>query len=353
MIPPRAQPPEFRRDPITGRWVIIAPERSLRPMALEGAEPRHRVGLEARVCPFCVGRECDTPNEVYAIREPGTEADSPGWQLRVVPNMFPAVREVEGSPVDSGLFRSIPGFGKHEVVIESPEHVANPAFLPDDLFRDVFIAYRERVKFFASDPALKYVSVFKNVGAEAGASLGHCHSQIVAMPLVPGEIENELGSSDRRYVQTGRCVFCELIESELAAKVRVVDETPNLIAVAAYAARFSHETWVLPKRHASRYEDVSDELAAELAGLMKRLVGALDRVLAEPAYNWYLHAAPLRSAELPHYHWHFEVMPRTARPAGLEWGTGCFVNPVAPETAAEQMRTVVRHSVAGVMGNER
>jgi UDPglucose--hexose-1-phosphate uridylyltransferase len=330
--------PEFRRDPVSGRWVVIAPERSRRPMALEGAEPRHRVGLEARACPFCAGRECDTPNEVFAIREPGTAADSPGWQLRVVPNMYPAVRAVEGATEDAGLFQSLPGFGRHEVVIESPEHVANPALLPDDLFRDVFIAYRERVRSFAAEPVLQYVSVFKNVGAEAGASLGHCHSQIVAMPLIPSEIEHELNATARHFARTGRCVFCELIDAELAAKVRVVAETPNLVALAAYAARFSHETWVLPKRHASRYEDVSDDLAAELAQLMKRLVTALDRVLTEPAYNWYLHAAPLRSAELPHYHWHFEVMPRTARPAGLEWGTGCFVNPVLPETAAEQLR---------------
>jgi UDPglucose--hexose-1-phosphate uridylyltransferase len=331
--------PEFRRDPISGRWVVMAPERSRRPMALEGAEPRHRVGFEARICPFCSGREFETPHEVFAIREAGTAPDSPGWQLRVVPNMYPAVRAVEGPSVNAGLFQSLPGFGQHEVVIESPEHVANPALLPDDLFRDVFIAYRERVKRFAADPALQYVSVFKNVGAEAGASLGHCHSQIVAMPLIPLEIERELGASLARFHETGRCAFCELIEAELAAKVRVVAETENLVAISAYAARFSHETWVLPKTHASRYEDVNNELAAELAGLMKRLVTALDRVLAEPAYNWYLHAAPLRSEDLPHYHWHFEVMPRTARPAGLEWGTGCFVNPVLPETAAEQLRS--------------
>ena len=342
MNPPRTHPPELRRDPITGRWVIIAPERSHRPMALEGAEPKHRVGTEARVCPFCVGRECDTPNEVFAIREPGTAADSPGWQLRVVPNMYPAVRDAEPiATSNADLFQSQPAAGRHEVVIESPDHVANPALLPDDLFRDVFIAYRERVKAFAADPSLQYVSVFKNVGAEAGASLGHCHSQIVALPLVPLEIDRELTGAAEYRSRTGRCVFCDLVKDELAGGVRVVAETPRLVALAAYAARFSHETWILPKRHASRYEDLTDDLAAELAALMKRLVTALDRVLAEPAYNWYLHAAPLRSADVPHYHWHFEVMPRTARPAGLEWGTGCFVNPVAPEAAAAHLRAAM------------
>jgi len=342
MNPPRTNPPELRRDPITGRWVIIAPERSRRPMALEGAEPQRRVGTEARVCPFCVGRECDTPNEVFAIREPGTAADSPGWQLRVVPNMYPAVRDAEPIAVaNADLFQSRPAAGRHEVVIESPDHVANPALLPDSLFRDVFIAYRERVKAFAADPTLRYVSVFKNVGAEAGASLGHCHSQIVALPLVPLEIERELAGALEYRSRSGRCVYCDLVAEELAAGARVVAETPRLVALAAYAARFSHETWIVPKRHTSRYEDLTDDLAAELAALMKRLVTALDRVLAEPAYNWYLHAAPLRSPDMPHYHWHFEVMPRTARPAGLEWGTGCFVNPVAPETAAAHLRAAM------------
>ncbi len=340
MIPPRSQAPEFRRDPVTGRWVIVAPERSLRPMALEGAEPRHRAGREDRPCPFCTGQEHDTPNEVFAIRSPGTSPDSPGWQLRVVPNMYPAVREIGSTEGRSneGFFQQYPGAGRHEVVIESPHHVANPAHLSDDLFRDVFIAYRERLNAHAADPALQYVSVFKNVGAEAGASLGHCHSQLVALPLIPDLVHQELSGSQDYFMRSGRCVFCDLVRFELAENVRLVTETPHLLAIGAYAGRFSHETWVLPKLHASRYETISDSLAAELAGLMKRLVSALDRVLAEPAYNWFLHAAPLRSPELPHYHWHFELMPRTSRPAGLEWGTGCFINAVAPEAAAVQLR---------------
>lgn len=342
MTPLHLHAPEYRCDPVSGRWVVIAPERSLRPMALEGAEPRHRVGAEVRPCPFCAGRECDTPNEVFAIREPGTERDGAGWQLRVVPNMFPAVRKVKSDDsAGGGFFRSMPGFGRHEVVIESPEHVQNPALLPDNLFRDVFIAYRERVKAFAADPALSYVSVFKNVGAEAGASLGHCHSQIIALTLIPDIIQQELRVTEEHFSRTGRCAVCDLVECESDVRVRLIAETPNFVAVAAYAGRFGHESWIVPKAHASRYEDMTDDLAAELAGLMKRLVAALDRVLAEPAYNWYLHAAPLRSPELPHYHWHFEIIPRTQRPAGLEWGTGFFINPVSPEAAAEQLRAAI------------
>ena len=162
------------------------------------------------------------------------------------------------------------------------------------------------------------------------------------MPLVPDIVQQELNGSLLYFAQAGRCVFCDIVKNELADGSRIVAETPNLLAVAAYAGRFSQETWILPKRHASRYETIADDLAAELAGLMKELVRALDVVLAEPAYNWFLHAAPLRSPELSHYHWHFEVMPRTARPAGLEWGTGCFVNAVTPETAARELRDAIR-----------
>ncbi len=369
--------PEYRRDPITGRWVIVAPERSLRPMSLEAAEPRHRVGAERRPCPFCPGQEYDTPYEVFAFREPDTARDGPGWRLRVVPNRYPAVRD-DSSPsnpspgpspkkggeeetppsirgegaggfgfsgpggLGSSLFDRFPGLGRHEVVIESNEHVSSPAKLSDEQLRDVFAAYRERLTALAADPDLHYASVFKNVGAEAGASLGHCHSQIVATPMVPEILRRELRGADDYYTAHRRCVFCDIVKEELASGSRVVAETANFVAVTAFAGRFAYETWVLPKQHGSRYEAISNEQAGELAGLMKRLVQAMDSVLAEPAYNWYLHTAPLRSAELPYYHWHFEIIPRTSRPAGFEWGTGCFVNAVAPEQGAFELRNAAR-----------
>jgi len=156
------------------------------------------------------------------------------------------------------LFHSLPGSGRHEVVIESPDHIANPALLPDGLFRDVFIAYRERLIAHAADPAIQYVSVFKNVGAEAGASLGHCHSQLIAMPLVPDLVQQELHGSADHFTRTGRCVFCDIVNAELAESTRVIAETPHLLAITAYAGRFGHETWVLPKQHASRFEEIAD-----------------------------------------------------------------------------------------------
>jgi UDPglucose--hexose-1-phosphate uridylyltransferase len=227
------------------------------------------------------------------------------------------------------------------VLIDCPEHVDNPALLSDEQFRDVFRAYRERMKSLAADPRLAYVSVFKNVGAEAGASLGHTHSQIIATPVVPELIRSELSGAESHFAATGRCVFCELVEHELADGSRLVARSENFAAVTAFAPRFAYEMWVLPLRHEARYESITDAAAAELARLLKRTLRALDAVLHSPAYNWFLHTTPLHVGESAHYHWHLEVMPRTSRPAGLEWGFGCQITTAAPEAAAAELRSAL------------
>ncbi|WP_439620402.1 galactose-1-phosphate uridylyltransferase [Gemmata sp.] len=336
--------PEFRRDPVCGRWAVVAPERSHRPITLEGVEPRHRRNGERRPCPFCPGQEHDTPDEVLAYRDPGSPPDGPGWHLRVVPNKFPAVRPDVGGAfcaVGGMVFLTTPGFGRAEVVIECAEHLADPTALSPQQLTDVFRAYRARLVALADDSRLAYAAVFKNVGAEAGASLGHTHSQIIALPIVPDAIEAELLGAEAFHARTGRCVFCDLAARELAAGERVVARSENFLAVTAFAPRYAYEFWVLPLAHSARYEAITDALASELAGLIRRVLVALDGVRAEPAYNWFLHTAPLRSPELPHYHWHIEVLPRTARPAGLEWGYGCFITTVSPEHAAAELRGVL------------
>ena len=336
--------PEFRRDPVCGRWAIVAPERALRPITLQGAEPRHRRNGDRTPCPFCPGQEHDTPQEVLAYREPGSVADGPGWNLRVVPNRFPAVRPDVGGAfcaVGGMVFLTTPGLGRSEIVIETADHVAAPTQLADEPFAAVFRAYRDRIIALSGDSLLAYASVFKNVGAEAGDSLGHTHSQIIATPVVPELVETELAGSREYLTRTRRCVFCDLIARELASGARVVVRSEQFLVVTAFAPRFAHELWVLPIAHASRFESITDESALELARIVKRALTALDVAESEPAYNWCLHTAPLRSPDLAHYHWHIEVLPRTARPAGLEWGYGCFITTVAPEIAAAELRAVL------------
>lgn len=365
--------PELRRDPVTGRWALVAPGRAGRPITLAGAGPQCRTSTERVPCPFCAGEEHDTPNEVYALRQPGTAPNGPGWRLRVVPNKFPAVRPnaTAAAPVntpgpmsgttrgmfdDGGegyrpprtapdafpLFNDAPAAGFAEVLIDCPEHIDNPAQLSDEQLRDVFRAYRERMNALTADPRLAYVAVFKNVGAEAGASLGHTHSQIIALPVVPVLVRAELTGAEAYYVRTGRCVFCDIVEEELANDSRLVARSANFAVVTAYAPRFSYEMWVLPIRHESRYEAITDDESLELAKLLKRVLRALDESQHSPAYNWFLHTTPLNADDPPHYHWHLEILPRTARPAGLEWGFGAHITTVAPEHAASELRAKLK-----------
>jgi UDPglucose--hexose-1-phosphate uridylyltransferase len=334
--------PEYRRDPVTGRWVIFAPERSLRPLALSHSKPHSRWDAERDACPFCEGHETDTPQELLAYRDPGSKPNGPGWRLRVVPNRFPAVRPTAGTSPHAGpggLFKAAPGVGTHELIIECPRHKSSPTAMTDAECANVFRAYRDRLSALAADPRFAYVTVFKNVGAEAGASLAHLHSQIVATPIIPEAVRQELDGAADYHLQEGRCVFCDLVQREAQAGVRVVAATPHFQAITAYAGRFAYETWVLPRSHESHYETITDAHAAELAQLIKMILGKLDGVLGHPAYNYYLHTAPTRSGPLAYYHWHLEIVPRTARPAGFEWGSGCFINAVLPEVAAVELRS--------------
>jgi UDPglucose--hexose-1-phosphate uridylyltransferase len=333
--------PEYRRDPVTGRLVIVAPARSGRPIVLDHAAPHHRAVNDRSVCPFCEGREDLTPGELLADRDPGSPANGPGWRLRVVPNKFPAVTAAEGVDAAArqrGLFDSFPAVGAHELVIECARHESDPTKLTDAEFAAMLRAYRERLAALAADPRFDYASVFKNVGAEAGASLAHLHSQILATAVIPDGVRLELDMAAERYRWTGRCVFCEVIDHERDAGVRVVAESEHFVALTPFAGRFDYEVWVFPTAHFSGYEALTDPRADELAVFLKRVLGKLDAVLRQPAYNYALHTAPLRVGPRPDFHWHLEITPRTARAAGFEWGSGCFIVTVSPEQAAAELR---------------
>jgi UDPglucose--hexose-1-phosphate uridylyltransferase len=181
---------------------------------------------------------------------------------------------------------------------------------------------------------LVHVTPFKNVGAEAGASLAHLHSQLIALPFVPDAVREELAGAEKYFQSTGRCVFCE--GKENLDRVVVADD--RFTAVCPFAPRFGYETWIIPGTHASGFESLTDSDALALARTLKKTLFAIDTVLAEPAYNLYVHTAPMRSPALPYYHWHVEIIPRTARAAGFEWGSGVFINAVPPERAALELR---------------
>ena len=326
--------PELRKDPVVGRWVIISTERARRPSDF-GPDP---VQAKGGHCAFCPGNESQTPAEIFALRSGDSPPNSPGWSLRVVPNKFPALR-IEGDlePQGEGLYDRMNGVGAHEVIIETPVHTATLASLPESAVTDVFWAYRERIMDLKKDPRFDYVLIFKNHGEAAGASLEHPHSQLIATPIVPIMVEEELEGAARYYRIKERCVWCDIIRQERQDGGRVVLDMGEFIALAPFAPRFPFESWILPTMHRFAYEDVGLEEVRALAVIVGELLRRMNRVLNDPPFNFMLHTAPLREPVLDHYHWHLEVIPKLTKVAGFEWGSGFFINPTPPENAARYL----------------
>jgi UDPglucose--hexose-1-phosphate uridylyltransferase len=326
--------PQLRKDPVVDRWVMIAPERAGRPFDL--AEPgRLRA---AGPCPFCEGEEHRTPPEVLAFRSAESKPNERGWRLRVVPNIFPAARQNVDANACGNFFRTAVGYGVHEVVVESPEHESSLTALSQDQVRSVFRAYQARLADLASDPRLQYVQIFKNHGAGAGASVEHVHSQILGLSLVPREIEAELTASERYHNECGRCVFCDLLEHETRSRERVIIGGEYVMAIAAFAGRFPYESWLVPRKHRSDFQTAPAAELNEVADLTREILSRLGRWIENVSYNLVLHTAPLHGGPRPDYHWHWELLPRTTGIAGFELATGCFLNPLPPEIAAERLR---------------
>lgn len=329
--------PELRKDPIIGRWVIIATERGKRPHDFVVEEEVVKGGF----CPFCPGNEHTTPPEIFAFRDPGTQPNTPGWQLRVVNNKFPALI-LQGEPdrQGEGMFDKMNGIGTHEVIIESPDHRLNLATLPVEHFILVLKAYRERIHSLGEDPRMRYVLVFKNQGRAAGASLEHSHSQLISLPIVPELVMEELNGSKFYYNWKERCVFCDMIRQELQQGIRVVEENEEFVALCPFAPRSPFEVWILPKTHHSSYVELQEDSLARLAAIFSTTLKRLNTALRGAPYNFILHTAPVREPAIPYYHWHFEIMPKLTLMAGFEWGSGFFINPTPPEDAATYLREV-------------
>lgn len=327
--------PEFRRDPITGNQVIIAPGRAERPGAFSCPQPAD-ASATASDCPFCPGNESATPSATatfYADEEAAKKVDTTNWSVRVVPNLYPAfdnnASNIETS--DDGFFAHHAAGGHHEVVIESRRHVESLTQLSHLEAVQTFQAYRERFHAWQNDPQIVHPLAFKNCRPAAGASLYHAHSQLVGMRSILPVVERELSGSKAHFDRNGECVFCQTIERELAAKDRIVVADEDFVVVCPYASRTPYEMCVVPRQHSHDFTTTSRELIAGLARCVQDCLSRLEQVVPNVAYNYVLHSAPYLLESASYYHWHVEIIPRVAaaRLAGFEWGTGCLINPLA------------------------
>jgi UDPglucose--hexose-1-phosphate uridylyltransferase len=330
--------PELRKDPILGRWIIIAKERSKRPTDFAVDNHESRGGF----CPLCPENEKTTPNEVLVYgRNAGLMANTPGWKLRVVPNKYPAlVIEGDLDKQGEGLYDRMNGIGAHEVVIECPDHSVRFSFLPHHQMLLTFRAFKERIADLAQDERFAYVMVFKNNGRAAGASLEHSHSQLVALPVMPRMLAAELDGSKSYYAYKDRCVFCDIIRQEMRDKVRLVCENNRFVTITPWAPRTPFEMWILPKKHRSSYIEQDESSLSDLTEIFSETLRRLDACIPGIPYNFVLHTQPLRSKSLEHYHWHFEIVPKLTNIAGFEWGTGFYINPMPPEDACSYLREI-------------
>lgn len=267
------------------------------------------------------------------------QAGQPGWRVRVVPNKFPALR-VEGELLreGEGLFDKMTGVGAHEVIIETPDHQKSLPELPESQVLDVLWAFRSRVLDLRQDKRLYYAVLFKNHGEAAGATLEHSHSQLIALPVVPKTVKEELDGALAHYMLKERCIFCDIVRQETQAGTRVVIETARFAAIQPFAPRFPFETWIVPQKHESHFESTEPAALENFAWVLRETLRRLDKALERPAYNFIIHTAPMQEPAMRHYHWHVEIMPRLTKVAGFEWATGFHINPTSPEESAKYLR---------------
>jgi UDPglucose--hexose-1-phosphate uridylyltransferase len=337
----------LRRDPITGRWVVDADITKGKSSSLIGMEELART---KKICPFCEGNEKYTPPELFALRNDESEKNEPGWQVRVVPDISPALR-VEGELDRRAelMYDLMNAVGAHEIIIETPRHVSNLADLEVSQIQKVMQAYKERILDLKKDKRFRSIVIFKNYGKKTGSSpIEHAHSQLIALSITPKNVKEELKGAKEYYDYKNRCVYCDITRQELSTQKRIVSTNPHFVALCPFASRFTHEVWILPQKHSVDFEQINDELAESLASLLKEVLHRLKILLKDPPYNLILHTGPNRTFRKggawktldEDYHWHLEIMPHPTRMDGFEWGTGFYINFTTPEKAAEGLRKV-------------
>lgn len=334
----------LRYDPTTSDWVIFAPSRSRRPHEMRrGALPASVSGPQsARACPFCPGSEHLTPPEIFALRK-GTHANNAGWQVRVVPNMFPALRiEEDERSIEEGrpFFRFRGGCGAHEVIIESPEHDVFLGNQPVDQIEMLLRTLQARYLDLLRDARFKAIVMFKNHGESAGTSLRHPHCQLIATPVVPRHIRLKQEIAADYYDLMGQCLYAVLRDEELEANKRVLTTNNEFAAVLPFASHVPFEVWILPYAQLPSFGSVPTSALRSLAEILKTVLLKLFVGLDNPDFNLMIDTVPRGGEDEDFFLWHIQILPRLSTPAGFELGSGMSINTVLPEEAADYLRDV-------------
>ncbi|HZQ95984.1 MAG TPA: galactose-1-phosphate uridylyltransferase [Candidatus Sulfotelmatobacter sp.] len=334
--------PELRQNFFTKEWVIIATERAKRPEELATHRPAQPVSSFVESCPFCPGNESKTPPEVMRCPAQGEP-----WQVRVIPNKFAALSsEVQPTRSLQHLRRRVDGFGFHEVIIDSPDHSRCMPLMTDEDVARILNVYKQRYNVLSLDHRVNHITIFKNHGLDAGASLQHPHSQLIATPVIPSQVRHRLYEALRHYDDAGECMFCHMVEREVEDKTRVVLKSERFVAMEVFASATPFATHIFPLRHMASFGEISEMEVADLARILRTLLAKLYVGLENPDLNFTVRSGPAEYAGARHFHWYVSVIPRLTRVAGFELGSGMFINTVLPEAAAEFLRKVAVAKIA-------
>jgi UDPglucose--hexose-1-phosphate uridylyltransferase len=335
--------PELRQNFFTKEWVIIATERARRPEELATHRPVETAPAFLETCPFCPGNESKTPPEVLRI-----PAEGGRWSVRVVPNKFCALSsEAELTRNLQHLRRRVGGFGFHEVIVDSPDHARSMALLSAVQIADILRAYKQRYNTLSFDRRIAHITIFKNHGKDAGASMQHPHSQLIATPVIPSQVRHRLFEALRHYDDVGECIYCHVVEREIADQERIVVEGEHFVAMEVFASATPFATHIFPLRHMASFGDVTDIEVEDLARVLQSLLAKIYVGLENPDLNFTVRSGPSEYGGARHFHWYVSVIPRLTRVAGFELGSGMFINTVLPEAAAEFLRNVAADKAIG------
>ncbi len=328
--------PEFRQNPISKEWVVIARERAKRPEDFtKDRSGKEEVPSHRDDCPFCVGNEDRTPPSLYTIDGEG------GWRLRVVPNKYaPLQPGLSPQREEVGRFLRAGGFGMAEVVVETPQHNLTIATMDHQTVRDIMKSYKVRYLELSQDERVNLITIFRNNGKKAGTSLEHPHSQIIATPIVPPHVRDQMTKCRVAYDTFGACVFCYVLKEELSQRIRVVIESDHFVSFCPFASRSPFEVRILPKRHSSSFGEITPEEIEDLAESLRVTLRKIYIGLGNPDYNYIIRSSRTETHQARHYHWYMVVIPKLTIPAGFEIGTGIYINTTLPEKCAEFLRKI-------------
>ena len=328
--------PQLRQNIITRDWVVIATERAKRPDHFTKTEaPKPQISDHRQDCPFCPGNEAETEKEVFSIR------NKSGWQVRIIPNKFPAL-SASGERIRTvnGIYRSMTGVGIHEVIIEHPLHNMTTALMNQEDVLSILTAYKTRYSEIKEDDRLEAIIIFKNHGESAGTSIEHPHSQLAATPIVPTQFRIRTEEAIRYSDDHGECVFCRTLRDELKAGERIFIENKNFVAFVPYAALSPFHIWILPRRHASSFDEITDKELPDFAEILQIVLAKLYHGLNNPDYNYSIRSIPIKDKSSDYFHWYLTIVPRVSKTAGFEIGSGMYINTVLPEESAQFLKNI-------------